>query len=145
MISRLRGKAVAADRMLHARRRILSAEHACGRAGDERGAASLPDGERGAGVGADERLLEHDCLRLVPLDELRDRVVDLLQAQLGTFPRRRLPPAELDRLEAAAASVDDSVSARCSTRVDSEDLHASRLRTGADVPPMRTLTPGCWP
>jgi hypothetical protein len=92
--------------VLHARGRILSAEHACGSARDERGAARLPDGERGAGVCADERLLEDDRLRLVPLDELRDRVVDLLQAQLWTFARRRLPPAELDRLEAAAACVD---------------------------------------
>ena len=100
---RLVGASVAADRLLDARGRVLSAVDACGRACDERGAACLPDGERDAGVGADERLLEDDRLRLVSVDELRDRVVDLLQTQFLALAGRSLPPAELDRLEAAAA------------------------------------------
>src|SRR4029078_12606559 len=105
------------------------------------------DGRGGAGCGAHERLIEEHCLRHVPVDELRDRVVDLLQAQLWPLSGRRLPPPELDRLEAAGAFVDDSVAARCSTRVDTEDLHASRLRTGADVPAPREkpMPSGCSP
>jgi hypothetical protein len=101
----------------------------------ERGAARLPDGERDTGVCADEGLLESDRIRIVPDDELGDRVVDPLQAKLGRLAGRGPPPAELDRLEAAAASLDDAVTARCSTRVDAENLHASRLGTEADVPP----------
>ena len=59
------GAAVAADRLLHARRRVLDALEA-GRGGrDEHGAARLSDGERDAGVGADVRLLQGDGIRAV--------------------------------------------------------------------------------
>ena len=60
---RLLGAAVAADGLLHARGRVLSALDAERRGRDEHGASRLPDGERGAGVDADERLLEGDRTR----------------------------------------------------------------------------------
>ena len=57
------GAAVAADRLLDAGRRVLGALDARRRGRDEHGAARLPDGERDAGVGTDERLLERDGVR----------------------------------------------------------------------------------
>ena len=59
------GAAVAADRLLDARRGVLGALDAGGRGRDERGAARLPDGERDAGVGTDEGLLQRDGVRRV--------------------------------------------------------------------------------
>ena len=64
------GAAVAADRLLDARRRVLDARDAGGRRGDEHGAPRLPDGERDAGVGADVRLLQGDGIRGVPGNQL---------------------------------------------------------------------------
>ena len=64
------GVAVAAHRLLDAGRRVLDALNAGGRRGDEHGAPRLPDGERDAGVGADERLLQGDGIRGVLRDQL---------------------------------------------------------------------------
>ena len=100
----LLGAAVAADGLLHRCGRILGARHAGGRAGDERGAARLPDGERDTGVGADVGLLERHRLRLVPGDEVRHLVVDLAEPRSRGVPRRGLPPAVLHRSEAAAVA-----------------------------------------
>ena len=57
---RLLGPAVAADRLLHVRGRVLNALDAERRGRDEHGAAGLTHGERGAGVDADEGLLDGD-------------------------------------------------------------------------------------
>ena len=65
----LLGAAVAAHGLLHPRRRVLGALDPCGRGRDERGAARLPDEERDAGVGTDERLLERDGVRPVLRNE----------------------------------------------------------------------------
>ena len=97
---RLLRASVAADRLLHAARRVLGAFHAGERAGDEDGAARLSDRERGAGVDADEGLLEHDGIRPVLLDEPRDVVEDRLQAKLRTLAGVGLPPAVVDRAQA---------------------------------------------
>src|SRR5207342_1777965 len=102
------------------------------RGSDEHGAPGLADGERGTGVDADERLLEHDGPRLVLLQQLDDAVEDRLQAQLRTAPGGRLPPAVVDRPEAPAFLVDDAVTACCRTRIDAQDLHGATLRTGSD-------------
>src|SRR5205085_10327691 len=102
---------------------------------DENGAARLPDGERGTGVDADERLLERDRIRLVPGHELGDRVEDRLQAELRALARRGSPPAVADRPEAAAAFVDDAVPARRRSRIDADDLHSRTLGGWTDVPP----------
>src|SRR5207244_10791091 len=56
---------VAADRLLDRRGRVLGALEVMAGAGDEHGAPSLPDEERGAGVDAAERLLERPGLRSV--------------------------------------------------------------------------------
>jgi hypothetical protein len=45
-----------------------------------------------------------------------------------------MPPAVVDRPEASAAFLDDPVPARSRSRVDSDDLHAEKLRTRSDVP-----------
>src|SRR5207342_933602 len=103
------------------------------RGSDEHGAPGLADGERGTGVDADERLLEHDGPRLVLLQQLDDAVEDRLQAQLRTAPGGRLPPAVVDRPEAPAFLVDDAVTACCRTRIDAQDLHGATLRTGSDA------------
>ena len=76
------GPAVAAHRLLHRRRRVLSAGDAGGRRGDEDCAARLPDGERDAGVGADVRLLQRYRIRNVLGDEAGDPVEDRLEAQI---------------------------------------------------------------
>src|SRR5205823_2175488 len=110
----------AAHRLLDERRRVLGAVNARERAGDEHGAPRLPDGERDAGVGADVRLLEHDRIGRVLLDERRHPLEDRLEAGLRTLPRGRLPPAVLDRPEAAGAFVDDPVAASSRTWVDAE-------------------------
>src|SRR5947207_7180478 len=130
----LLGAAVAGDRLLDPGRRVLSALEPERRGRDEHGAARLPDGERGAGVGADERLLEDDRARPEVLDQLGDPVEDRLQPQLGAALGRRLPPPVVDGLEAPAAFLDDAVPACCCARIDSENSHAERLRTASDVP-----------
>ena len=141
---RLLGAAVPADGALHGRRGVLSAADPRGRAGDERGAARLPDEERDTGVGADVGLLEHDHLRLVAGDEVGDLVVDPLQPQLRPLAGRSRPPAVVDGLEAASACMDDAVTARCCARVDTENLHVARLGGGPDVPPSKRELGGAW-
>ena len=120
---RLLGAAVAADRLLHAGRRVLGALDAGRRGGDEHGAARLPDGERGAGVGADEGLLQRDGIRRVLRNELRHPVEDRLQAELRALPRGRPPPPVVECPEAAAAFVDDPVPACSRPWIDAEDSH----------------------
>jgi hypothetical protein len=65
----------------------------------------LPNGERDTSVGADERLLERDRIRLVPGHEVGDGVEDRLQTALRTVARRGSPQAVVDRPEAAVAFV----------------------------------------
>ena len=84
---RLLGAAVAADRLLDAGGRILSALDADRRGGDEHRSARLPDGERDAGVGADERLFHCDGVRLVLRDERLHPLEDRLEAQLRALRR----------------------------------------------------------
>ena len=129
------GAPVAADGLLDRRRRVLGAEDVSRRAGHEDGAARLADGERGAGVDADERVLEDDGVRPVEGDQLGHRVVDPLQTEFGSRVGTRLPPIELDGADAPAFCMNDSVPARCRSRIDAEDLHGSRLGAVADVPP----------
>jgi hypothetical protein len=107
----LLGAAIAAYGLLHARGRILSALDAGARGRDHDGSARLPDGERGAGVGADEGLLECDGIRTMLLDETRDPVEDRLQPQLQAFVRGCFPPPVDDGPEAPVAFVDDAVPA----------------------------------
>ena len=132
---RLLGAPVAADRLLHAARRVLSALDAGERRGDEHCAARLPDRERGAGVGADERFLQGDGIRLEvrhqPLHALEDR----LQAKFRALSGRRLPPPVGQCPKAAVSFVDDGVSARGCTRIDAENSHAVTLGARPDVPP----------
>ena len=76
------GAAVAADRLLDPRGRVLSARDAGGRRGDEHGSPCLPDGECDAGVCADERLLQGDGIRRVFRDQLLDAREDREQTSL---------------------------------------------------------------
>jgi hypothetical protein len=129
----LLGAAVAADGLLHARGRILSALDAGVRGRDHDGSARLSDGERDAGVGADEGLLERDGIRTVLLDERRDPVEDRLQAQLWALRRGGSPPPVVDGPEAPVSFVDDAEPARSRPWVDADDLHAATLGGTSDV------------
>ena len=131
---RLLGAAVAAHRLLDARGRVLGALDAGERASDEHGAARLPDGERDAGVCADERLLECDRIRRVLGDESRHALEDRLQTKLQPLAGRRRPPAVADGPEAAAAFLDDPVPAIRRPRIDADDLHEDTLGTWSDNP-----------
>ena len=87
--------AVAADRLLDPRRRVLGALDAGRRGRDERGAARLPDGERDAGVGTHEGLLERDGVwRMLP-NERGDPVEDRPEPASGRSrgPVRQHPKA----------------------------------------------------
>src|SRR5439155_10344152 len=128
------GASVAADRLLHARHRVLSALDTGAGGGDHDGPARLSDGERGAGVDAYERLLERDGIRPMRLDETRDAVEDRLQTQLGTLSGGRLPPPVVDGPEAPVAFVDDAVPARSRPWIDADDFHGQRLGVRPDVP-----------
>ena len=127
------GATVAADRLLDARRRILGAGHARARARDEHGAARLTDGERGAGVDADERLLERDGIRRMLGDERLDAVEDRLEAELLRLVGGRPPPPVREIAQASVSLVDDPVPACSRPRVDADDLHGNTLGTGTDV------------
>ena len=105
------GPAVAADRLLDAGRCVFGAADADGRCGDEDGSPGLSDGERDAGVGADERLLQRDRIRRVLGDQRADAVEDRQQALLDWLPRRGSPPPVAAGPEAPVASVDDPVPA----------------------------------
>src|SRR5439155_11058940 len=131
---RLLGSSVAADRLLHARGRVLGALDPGVGGSDHDGTSRLADGERGAGVDADEGLLEHDGVRRKLRYELLHAVEDRLEAQLGAAPRRRSPAVPLLRPEAASSFVDDSPSARSCTWIDTENFHAVTLGTAPDVP-----------
>ena len=135
------GVAVAADRLLDPRRRVLDAVNAGGRRGDEDGAARLPDGERDAGVGADVRLLQGDGIRAVLLDQLPHPLEDREQPQLHAVPRLCSPPPVAEFPEAPVAFVDDPVPARSRPWIDAEDFHPERLRTTPDVPAALGLAP----
>ena len=78
---------------------------------DEHGAARLSDGERGAGVDADERLLEGDRIGRVLHDERRHPLENRLQTQLQALGGGCRPRAVADGPEAPAAFVDDPVPA----------------------------------
>ena len=123
----LLGAAVAADHLLHAGRRILSAPDPGVGGRDHDDPARLPDGECGAGVDADERLLDCDGIGLMKRDELDDGVEDRLQTQLGAFGRGRFPPPVVDGPEAPVFFVDDAVPARSRPWIDAYDLHGERL------------------
>src|SRR5262249_33318336 len=125
--------AVAADELFHARRRVLSALDAGVRGRDHDGSARLPDGERGAGVDADEGLLESDRIRPMRLDEGGDAVEDRLQAQLEALRCGRSPPPVVDGLEAPVSCVDDAETARSRPWIDADDFHAATLGSGSDV------------
>src|SRR5947209_2026796 len=145
---------VAADGLLHARGRVLSALDAGVRGRDHDGTSRLTHGERGAGVDADEGFLEHDGVRRKLRYELVDSVEDRLEAQLGAATRRGSPAIPLHPPEAASFFVDDSPSACSSTWIDAQNSHAVTLGTGPDVPPrfamwavslrqLRAGAPGC--
>jgi len=119
---RLLGMPVAADHLLDPVRGVLSGLNTCARARDEHGSAGLPDRERDAGVCADVGLLEHDGIRAVLLDELRDPLEDRLQAQLGPLARGRPPRPVVERSEAASALLNDSEPACRSPRRDAQYL-----------------------
>src|SRR5579862_1403972 len=133
--------AVAGHRVLHRRGRVLGAGHAGLGGRDEHGAARLSDGERGAGVDADEGLLEDDRIRVELGDEPGHAVVDRLQAELGALAGGRRPPAVVEALEAPSAFVDDPVPASSRSWVASDDSHGERLGTGSDDPPTRSGYP----
>ena len=83
---RLLRAAVAADGLLDVGGRVLSGRDAGGCAGDEHGPARLPDRERDAGVGADERLLQRHRIRGVLGDEPGHPVEDRLEAKILALP-----------------------------------------------------------
>src|SRR5207245_10731232 len=130
---RLGGAAGAADRLLDARGRILGALDTGLGGRDEHGAARLPDGERGAGVDADERLLEGHRIRGVLGDQSRHAVVDRLQPQLRALAGRCGPAPVVDSPEAPAAFVDYPVPACSRSRIDADDLHEDTLGTPAEI------------
>ena len=131
---RLVGAAVAADGLLHGRRRVLGAFELRRGARHQERPARLADEERRARIRADERLLERHRIRVVLGDQLDDVVVDRLQPQCRRLARGGLPPAEVERRQTPALGVDDRVSARCGARIDAENLHVSRLGAVPDVP-----------
>src|SRR5262245_14330225 len=132
----LLGPSVAADGLLHRRRRILGAPHVRGCACDQRRAAGLSHGEGDSGIGAHVGLLQGNRLGGMANDQLGDLVVDLLQTRGGGVARRRLPPPVLQRLEPTVlACLYDPEPARCRARIDAENLHESRLGVEPDVPP----------
>src|SRR5438874_10304651 len=75
--------------LFRSRRRILGALNALERGRDEHGAARLPDGERDAGVGADEGLLEDDRIRRVLRDERRHSLEDRSEEHTSELQSRR--------------------------------------------------------
>ncbi len=130
---------VPADRLLDPRRGVLGALDPGGRGRDEYGAASLTHGERDAGVGTHEGLLECDGVRRVLGNELLNALEDRQQPRVQP-PARGCPPAPGNhRPEAPAAFVDDPVPARSRSRVDAEDLHVEKLGRPSDVPALAAV------
>src|SRR5262249_40391028 len=105
-----------------------------GRGRDHDGTSRLTDGERGAGVDADERLLERDGVRRKLRYQILHAVEDRLEAQLGAAPRGGSPAVPLDRPEAASSFVDHSPSAGCGPRAAPRSFPPLRLGPGRDVP-----------
>ncbi len=130
----LLGPAVAAHGLLDPRRRVLSALDSGQGGCDEDGPSRLADGERGAGVDADEGFLERDGIGRRLIDERGDGLEDRLQARLGAVGRGGLPPPVVERPYPPSAFLDDAVPACSRARIDAENLHGSRLGAGSDVP-----------
>ena len=133
------GAPVAADHLLDAGRRILSALDSRVSGRDHDGPACLPDGECGAGVDADERLLDCDGIGLMKLDELGHGVEDRLQPCLRPLGGGCFPPPVVDGPEAPVFFVDDAVPARSRPWIDADDLHGKRLGIQPDVSFRRCL------
>ena len=127
------GAAVAADRLLDTRRCVFGARETGGRRGDEHGSARLPDGERDAGVCADERFLQGDGIRGVQADQLLDALEDREQPSLQTLPRRRAPPPVADGPDAPAVDLNNPVPACSRPWIDAENSHDDTLGTEPDV------------
>ena len=129
------GAAVAADRLLDPRRRVLSAGDAGGRRGDEHGSPRLPDGECDAGVCADVRLLQRDGIRRVLRDQRLRRPSKIVSSRASGRSRGgRSPPPVARGPEAPVAFVDDPVPACSRPWVDAENLHDDTLGSASDVP-----------
>jgi len=128
----LLGATVPADRLLDMRGCVLSGRDAGVGAGDEDGTARLSDRERDAGVCADVRLLQRDCIRRVSRDEAGDPVVDRLEPQVLALAGSRDPAPVGSGPEAPVAFVDDAVSASSRSWIDAEDFHADTLGTVPD-------------
>ena len=126
--------AVTTHRLLDARRRVLGAcdPLRCGR--DEHGAACLPDEERDAGVGPDERLLQRDGVRLVLPYEVADPVEDRPEPVLRALSCAGRPASVGEGCDTPLAFVDDPVPARSRPWIDAEDFHVQRVRSASDVP-----------
>jgi hypothetical protein len=92
-------------------RRVLGAVDAGERGRDEDDAPRLPDRQRGAGVGADEGLLDCDGIRIPLLHLVLHALEDRQQPELRPFPRRRVPAPEVECPESAVSLVDDRVAA----------------------------------
>ena len=125
--------AVPAHGLLDARRRVLGARDPCRCGRDERGAARLPDEERDAGVGTDERLLQGDGVRLVLRDEAADPVEDRPEPELRPLPRAGRPAPVGEGPDAPVAFVDDPVPACSRPWVDAEDFTARGYGANSDV------------
>ena len=121
------GAAVAADGLLHACRCVLSALDARGGGGNQRGAAGLPDGERDAGVGSHEGLLERDGVRRVRRYELLDPLEDHAESKLRPLARAGRPAPRRECSDPPVAFVDDPVAASSRSWVDAENLHDGRV------------------
>ena len=68
----------------------------------------------------------------------------VFRRSLGAVGRGRLPPPVVERPNPPAAFLDDAVSACSRARIDSENLHGSRLGAGPDVPaPKTAIAPFC--
>ena len=106
----------------------------------------LPDGERGADVGAEVQLLDGEGVGAVDVEQLADAGVDLRQPLLERDPGAGLHDPVVDRRQARARRRDDSVPGARGAGVDAENDHAATFcgprRTPAGPRATRSLSRG---
>ena len=100
------------------------------RRGQHRHAPRLPHADRGGDVLAEEDLLEGHRLRLVPANQLTERLVKSAQPLLDTHVPSRLDHTAVESHHPLPDGADHTEPGVRDTRIDADDDHAPSFSNG---------------
>jgi hypothetical protein len=115
--------AVAADGPLHLLRRVRARWDTALSGGEEHHPARLPDGKRGAGVGAEVQLLDRDRVRPVDIEQFAHARVDVREPAFERDSRQRPDHTVLERAQPRARALHQAIARAGRPGVDSQYHH----------------------